>query len=90
VRSNPIVAMQQSVRMTARPRLTRSQDRLIAGVCGGIADFLGWSHAAVRAIFVLISVASAAFPGILIYVVLWWVMPPPDASRFNLDDYRVQ
>jgi phage shock protein C len=76
--------------MTARARLTRSPDRWIAGVCGGIADFLGWSHGAVRALYVFVSIASAAFPGILVYLLLWWVMPPPNASRFNLDDYRVQ
>jgi phage shock protein PspC (stress-responsive transcriptional regulator) len=62
--------------MEARPGLMRSRDdRIIAGVCGGIAEWLGWSSTTVRILFVLISVLSAAFPGILIYVLLWLFMP---------------
>jgi phage shock protein PspC (stress-responsive transcriptional regulator) len=49
--------------------------RLIAGVCGGLAEWLGWSVAGVRVLYVLVSVLSAAFPGILVYLVLWLVMP---------------
>jgi phage shock protein PspC (stress-responsive transcriptional regulator) len=59
-----------------RPGLLRSRDdRVIAGVCGGIAEWLGWSPTAVRILYVLVSVASAAFPGILVYVLLWLFMP---------------
>jgi phage shock protein C len=62
--------------MTAdRPRLRRSRDRLIAGVCGGIAEWLGWDPTLVRVLYVLGSLASAAFPGVLVYLVLWFVMP---------------
>ena len=49
--------------------------RVIAGVCGGIAEWLGWKPARVRLLYVLVSVLSAAFPGILVYVVLWVVLP---------------
>lgn len=62
-------------------RLTRSSNRWLAGVCGGIADYLGWSPNATRLLFVLVSVLSAAFPGILVYVLLWIFMPAPDAIR---------
>ncbi len=56
--------------------LARSQqDRIIAGVCGGIAEWLGWDPTVVRILYVLLSVCSAAFPGILVYIVLWIVMP---------------
>jgi len=48
---------------------------MIAGVCGGIADSLGWDPTLVRVLYVVVSVASAAFPGILVYLVLWVVMP---------------
>ena len=50
-------------------------DRLIAGVCGGIAKSLGWNPTAVRILYVILSVASVAFPGILVYLVLAVVMP---------------
>jgi phage shock protein PspC (stress-responsive transcriptional regulator) len=48
---------------------------MIAGVCGGIAAWLGWSPTWVRILYVVVSIASAAFPGILVYVILWLVMP---------------
>ncbi len=48
----------------SRPGLKRSRDqRMIAGVCGGIAEWLGWSATSVRIAFFLVSVLSAAFPG---------------------------
>ena len=60
----------------ARPGLLRSRDdRVIAGVCGGIAEWLGWSPTTVRVLYVLVSALSAAFPGILVYAILWLVIP---------------
>ena len=49
--------------------------RILAGVCGGIAEWLGWSPTWVRFLFVLISILSVAFPGIIVYIILWIVMP---------------
>lgn len=48
---------------------------MIAGVCGGLARSLGWSPTAVRILYVILSIVSAAFPGILVYIILWVVMP---------------
>lgn len=57
-------------------RLARNpNDCWIAGVCGGIARWLGWNSDVVRALYVLISVFSAAFPGLLVYIILWIAMP---------------
>lgn len=62
-----------------KPGLKRSRDqRMIAGVCGGIAEWLGWSATTTRLIFVLLSILSAAFPGILVYLILWIAMPERD------------
>ena len=59
-----------------RPGLQRSREhRIVAGVCGGIAEWLGWSPTVVRVLFVIVSIASAAFPGILVYLALWILMP---------------
>ena len=52
-----------------------SSNSLIAGVCGGIAEHFGWSVTATRVAYVLLSILSAAFPGIIVYVVLWIVLP---------------
>ena len=57
--------------------LARSRrNRMIAGVCGGLASWLGWDPTLVRVLYVVVSVVSAAFPGILVYLVLWVIMPP--------------
>jgi len=56
--------------------LRRSRRRsMLGGVCAGIADWLGWSPTLVRVLYVLLSIVSAGFPGILIYIILWIVMP---------------
>ena len=55
--------------------LHRSHNRILAGVCGGIAAWLGWSPTMVRILYVALSLISAAFPGILAYILLWIVMP---------------
>jgi phage shock protein C len=56
--------------------LSRSlTDRMIAGVIGGIARRFGWSPTLLRILFVVVSIASAAFPGILVYLILWLLIP---------------
>ena len=62
-----------------KPGLQRSRDqRMLFGVCGGIAEWLGWSPTVVRVLYVVGSIASAAFPGILVYLILWILMPVRD------------
>ena len=62
--------------MNAPRSLSRSRnDRLLAGVIGGIARRLGWNSTALRIIYVIVSIASVAFPGILVYLILWLLMP---------------
>lgn len=51
-----------------------NRQSMIAGVMGGIAERFGWNANLLRIIFVLVSVMSAAFPGILVYLVLWLVI----------------
>ncbi|HYQ95637.1 MAG TPA: PspC domain-containing protein [Candidatus Eisenbacteria bacterium] len=63
----------------SRP-LRRSKNRMIAGVCGGIAEWLRWDPNLVRVLYVLVSFFSAAFPGILVYIILWIVMPKPEPA----------
>ena len=50
-------------------------NRRIAGVCGGIAEGLGWDPTMVRIAYVVLSLCSTTFPGILVYVILWVAMP---------------
>ncbi len=56
--------------------LRRSRDnRIVAGVCGGLAKWLGWDPTVVRVAYVIVSLISAAFPGIIAYILLWILMP---------------
>lgn len=64
--------------MTNHKKLTRSHNQVIAGVCAGIAEYLGWDIALVRILYLIISIFSAAFPGIIVYIILWIVMPERD------------
>ena len=62
--------------MASREPLRLSYDQgLLGGVCAGIATWLGWRPLAVRIFFVVLSIASAAFPGILAYILLCLLMP---------------
>ncbi len=65
--------------MSETRRLRRStSDRMIAGVCGGLARYFDLDPTVVRVAYVVVSLLSAAFPGILVYIVLLFVMPPDD------------
>ena len=56
--------------------LQRSRkNKMIAGVCGGLAEWLGWDPTLVRIAYVVGSVLSIAFPGALVYIILWVIMP---------------
>jgi phage shock protein PspC (stress-responsive transcriptional regulator) len=53
--------------------LTRARnDKMLAGVCAGIASHYGWSTGTVRLLFVLFGLFGA---GEIAYIVLWIVMP---------------
>ena len=57
------------------PLYRSRKNRILGGVCGGLAEWLGWSPAQVRVLYVLASVLSAAFPGTIVYIILWIVIP---------------
>jgi phage shock protein PspC (stress-responsive transcriptional regulator) len=63
----------------SQPLMRVRQGKLIAGVCGGIAKWLGWDPTLVRLGYVVLSVVSAGFPGLLIYILLWILMPQEPA-----------
>jgi phage shock protein PspC (stress-responsive transcriptional regulator) len=59
--------------MNAQKRLCRSNERMLAGVCGGIAEYLGWDPTMVRLGWIILTLLGGS--GILIYLILWLVMP---------------
>lgn len=63
---------------TARPLRRSRSNRVLAGVVGGLADYFGLDPTLARIIYVLVSIFSAAFPGILVYIILWILIPQGD------------
>jgi phage shock protein C len=64
---------------TQRGGIRRSRNEaLLGGVCAGIARHFGWSVTGTRVAYVVLSIFSAAFPGILVYLILWLALPPED------------
>ena len=62
--------------MTQASPLRRSRGhRMIAGVVGGLAAHYGLNPTGLRIVFVIVSILSAAFPGILVYLILWLLIP---------------
>jgi phage shock protein C len=57
------------------PLYRSRRHKVIAGVCGGLADWLGWDPTVVRIAYVVLSIASVGFPGTIAYIILWIVMP---------------
>lgn len=74
--------------MENKRKLTRSSNRMIAGVCSGIAEYFGWDPTLLRIVYVLASFFTA-FAGVIIYVILWIVMPeikPSDGYTDRMND----
>ena len=61
------------------PLYRSRQHKMIAGVCGGLADWLGWTPTVVRVAYVVLSIASVGFPGTIAYIILWLAMPKEPA-----------
>ncbi len=59
----------------SNPLRRSTSNRMLAGVCGGLAEWLGWDPTVLRIVYVIVSIVSAAFPGILAYILLWILMP---------------
>jgi phage shock protein C len=57
------------------PLRRSASNRMIAGVISGLADYFELDPTLLRALYVVVSIISAAFPGILVYIILWMVIP---------------
>lgn len=59
-------------------KLKRANDRYLGGVCGGIAEYLKVNPNFVRIIWSLVTLFSAMIPGLILYIILWIIMEPPE------------
>ena len=56
-------------------KLYRSSNRVMAGVCGGIAEYFDIDPTLIRVAYVILSLFSVAFPGVLLYIILMILIP---------------
>ena len=74
-----------------KKKLRRSTaNTMIAGVCGGVAEYFGWDPVIVRLLYVTISVISTAFPGIIVYIIAWLIIPKDtfNGKTIDIDTYK--
>jgi phage shock protein C len=72
----------------ATKKLTRSNNRILAGVCGGIAEYFDVDATLVRICYAALSIFSAAFPGVILYIIMLLLMPEKDKND-NIPDAEV-
>lgn len=56
-------------------KLYRSSNRIVAGVCGGIAEYFAVDPTVIRVVYLILSLFSAGFPGLLLYIILMVLIP---------------
>jgi len=61
--------------MAVEKKLTRSANKVLAGVCGGIAEYFDVDPTLIRVIYAVLAIFSAGFPGLLLYLILMLIMP---------------
>jgi phage shock protein C len=63
------------------------ESKVVAGVLGGIAEHYGWSATRLRIVYCIVSILSAGFPGTLVYLALWYLIPDQErpARTFRVD-----
>ena len=59
----------------AEKKLMRSTNKMLAGVCAGIAEYLDVDPTMVRVVYAALTIFSAGFPGVLLYIIMALLMP---------------
>lgn len=77
--------------MAQKKKLTRSDNKVLAGVLAGIAEYFEVDATLVRVCYAALAVLSAAFPGILLYIILALIMPVkgPEDPKDNIEEAEV-
>lgn len=64
-------------------KLTRSANKILAGVCGGIAEYFDVDPTLVRVCYAALSIFTTGFPGLLLYIIMMLIMPRSDYEQLN-------
>lgn len=73
----------------AEKKLVRSTNKILAGVCGGIAEYFDVDATLVRAIYAILAIFTTGFPGLLLYLILMLIMPAAPAQN-NVEDVKFE
>ena len=77
--------------MSTEPKkLRRSNNKMIAGICSGIAEYLGLDPTVVRVVYATLTIFSAGFPGLLLYIILAILMPEAEREDEYTDVTEVK
>jgi phage shock protein PspC (stress-responsive transcriptional regulator) len=57
---------------------------MVAGVCGGLAGWLGWDATVVRVLFLVFAAVSHLAPALLVYGILWMVIPEERRATYRI------
>lgn len=60
-------------------KLKKSANKMLSGVCAGLAEYLGWDPTLMRVLYAALSIFTAAFPGLVLYIILAIIMPDAEA-----------
>lgn len=63
-----------------RPIRRAARDRVLGGVCAGLAEWLGWDASVVRVAWVLVTIFTGVAPGAVAYLVLWAFLPVAETA----------
>jgi phage shock protein C len=69
----------------AAKKLTRSNNKVLAGVCGGIAEYFEIDPTLVRVCYAALSLLTTGFPGVILYIIMLLLMPLPPKDYEQLD-----
>ena len=61
--------------MTIQKRLTRSKDKMVAGVLAGLGNYFDVDPTIIRIVYVILTIASIGFPGLIAYLIMWAIIP---------------
>ena len=75
----------------AQKKLTRSTNKMLAGVCGGIAEYFEVDPTLIRVAYAALSIFTTGFPGLLLYLILMLIMPAAGSNdgQSNIQDAEV-
>ena len=72
--------------VTTPKKLYRSPSKMIGGVLAGISEYINADVSIIRILYVIISIVSIGFPGLLVYLISWAIIPEKPADTESIPE----